>query len=72
MESKEEIFWGAPAKVTNDTSKDMKTVRYVEQLETRIAELITERDEYDKRRRAAMEKCEEWRVRYNSKLKGDQ
>jgi hypothetical protein len=33
----------------------------VERLECRIADLIKERDEYDARRREAMNKVEEWR-----------
>ncbi len=37
---------------------------YIEQLERRVAELIKERDEYDARRRDAMEKVEEWRRKY--------
>ena len=42
-------------------------MKKIEQLELRIAELIKERDEYDKRRREAIESANEYRdelIRY--------
>ncbi len=49
-------------------SNSVLYISYVEQLETRISDLIEERDEYDKRRRAAMELVEYWRNLYQNEL----
>ena len=43
---------------------------HIEGLELRIAELIVERNQYDERRRDAMEKVEEYRAKYQELLKG--
>jgi hypothetical protein len=47
---------------TQTTKSDGGSQPEIERLELRIAELIKERDQYDARRREAMEKLEEYRT----------
>ena len=55
---------------TGSTLKIEDNQKHIERLEIRICELLKERDQYDKQRRAAMEKVEEYRAKYQELLKG--